>query len=81
MPEQRSRGVGTRLLGSLIDEAEASGRKLSIHVEMNNPALRLYERLGFRQVDEHGFYRRMERDPARDASRDTTTRSTAAHRD
>ena len=64
LPEHRSRGLGTRLLGSLIDEANASGRKLSIHVEMNNPALRLYERLGFRQVGEYGVYLRMEWDPA-----------------
>ena len=75
LPEHRSRGVGTRLLGSLIAEAEASGRKLSIHVEMNNPARRLYERLGFQRVGEHGVYLRMEWDPA---SRDTTTRRRAA---
>jgi len=65
LPEHRSRGVGTRLLASLIDEAEASARKLSIHVEINNPARRLYERLGFRCVDEHGMYLRMEWDPTR----------------
>ena len=77
LPEHRSRGIGTRLLGALVDEAEASGRKLSIHVEMNNRALTLYERLGFRRVGEHGVYLRMEWDPA---SRDTTTRQRAAHR-
>lgn len=64
LPEHRSRGIGTRLLGSLIDEAKASGRKLSIHVEMNNPAARLYERLGFGRVGQHGVYLRMEWDRA-----------------
>jgi ribosomal protein S18 acetylase RimI-like enzyme len=64
LPEHRSRGFGTRLLGALTDEAEASGRKLSIHVEMHNPARTLYERLGFRPVDVEGVYVRMERDPA-----------------
>ena len=78
LPEHRSRGVGTRLLGSLVDEAEASGRKLSIYVEMNNPARRLYERLRFRPVGEEGVYLRMERDPA--TSSDTTTRRRAAPR-
>ena len=34
------------LLRSLIAEADASGRMLSIHVEAKNPARRLYERLG-----------------------------------
>jgi ribosomal protein S18 acetylase RimI-like enzyme len=69
LPEHRSRGLGTRLLGSLIDEANASRRKLSIHVEMHNPARRLYERLGFRQVGEHGVYLRMEWEPTGAATR------------
>ena len=62
-PEFRRRGVGSGLLRSLIAEAEASGRKLSIHVEANNPARRLYERLGFRLAGEHGVYVLMERTP------------------
>jgi ribosomal protein S18 acetylase RimI-like enzyme len=63
-PPFRGRGIGTRLLRALIDEAEASGRKLSIHVELNNPARRLYERFGFRPAGEHGVYVLMERPPA-----------------
>lgn len=47
-----------------MDEAGRSGRTLSIHVEMNNPARRLYERLGFRAAGEHGVYVLMERAPA-----------------
>jgi len=56
MPEFRGRGIGSDLLRSLITEAEASGRTLSIHVEHNNPARRLYERLGFQYAGEHGVY-------------------------
>ncbi len=37
-PAFRGRGIGTGLLRALIAEAEESGRKLSIHVEANNPA-------------------------------------------
>jgi ribosomal protein S18 acetylase RimI-like enzyme len=55
-PAFRDRGIGTDLLRSLIAEADASGRMLSIHVEGNNPARRLYERLGFWQAGEHGVY-------------------------
>jgi len=62
-PAFRGRGIGTGLLRSLIDEAEKSGRKLSIHVETNNPARSLYERLGFRPAGEHGVYVLMERPP------------------
>jgi ribosomal protein S18 acetylase RimI-like enzyme len=63
-PGFRGRGIGGALLRSLIDEASASGRKLSIHVEVNNPARRLYERLGFRPVGKHGVYLLLERLPA-----------------
>ena len=60
-PAFRGRGIGTALLHRLIEEAEESGRKLSIHVEMNNPAKRLYERLDFEPAGEHGVYVLMER--------------------
>jgi ribosomal protein S18 acetylase RimI-like enzyme len=55
-PAYRGRGIGTELLRSLIDEASASKRTLSIHVEANNPARKLYERLGFEDAGEHGVY-------------------------
>src|ERR687898_782238 len=45
-PAFRGQGTGTGLLRTLMTEAAASGRKLSIHVEANNPARTLYDRLG-----------------------------------
>jgi ribosomal protein S18 acetylase RimI-like enzyme len=63
IPAFRGRGIGSRLLRGLIAEAEDGGRKLSIHVEMDNPARRLYERLGFRRAGEHGVHVLMERAP------------------
>jgi RimJ/RimL family protein N-acetyltransferase len=62
-PAFRGRGIGTELLRALMAQAQESGRKLSIHVEMNNPARKLYERLGFRPAGEHGVYVLMERPP------------------
>jgi ribosomal protein S18 acetylase RimI-like enzyme len=62
-PAFRGRGIGTSLLRSLMHEANASGRKLSIHVEQNNPARTLYDRLGFLPAGEHGVYVLMERPP------------------
>lgn len=50
-PGYRGRGIGERLLRELREEAGASGRRLSIHVEEENPARRLYERIGMRVVD------------------------------
>ena len=60
-PAFRGRGLGTVLLERLADEARGSRRKLSIHVEANNPARGLYERLGFVQAGESGVYLLMER--------------------
>jgi ribosomal protein S18 acetylase RimI-like enzyme len=68
MPEHRGGGLGTRLIRGLFAEADASGRKVSIHVEIFNPARRLYERLGFQVRGERGVYLRMERDPLVEAS-------------
>jgi ribosomal protein S18 acetylase RimI-like enzyme len=62
-PAFRGRGIGTGLLRSLIAESQESERKLSIHVEMNNRARTLCERLGFQAVGEHGVYVLMERSP------------------
>jgi predicted GNAT family acetyltransferase len=47
-----------------MDEADESERKLSIHVEQNNPARSLYDRLGFQPAGEHGVYVLMERPPS-----------------
>ncbi len=56
----RGRGVGTRHLLTLRDEAHARGVPLSIYVEIHNPARRLYERLGFTAAGEpQGLYLRM----------------------
>jgi GNAT superfamily N-acetyltransferase len=60
LPEHRGRGIGTALLNDLFAEATAAGKTVTIHVELFNPARRLYERLGFTQIGEHGVYHLME---------------------
>jgi ribosomal protein S18 acetylase RimI-like enzyme len=55
-PAFRGRGIGTALIEELIAEARSSGRSLSIHVEMQNPARSLYDRLGFVPAGGHGIY-------------------------
>jgi ribosomal protein S18 acetylase RimI-like enzyme len=56
LPEYCNRGIGTTLLRGLQSEAAAADKPLRIHVERFNPALRLYERLGFRLVEDRGVY-------------------------
>ena len=54
--EFRNRGIGSHLLGGLIEESRRSGKPLTIHVERFNPALALYQRLGFKPVEDEGVY-------------------------
>lgn len=61
LPPFRGQGVGSSLLQSLIEESVAAGKPITIHVEKNNPAMRLYERLGFRPIGDVGVYELMER--------------------
>jgi ribosomal protein S18 acetylase RimI-like enzyme len=56
LPESRGTGVGTKLLRDLQEEARASGKSLTIHVERFNRALQLYERLGFQEIEDKGVY-------------------------
>ena len=63
LPAWRGRGLGSRLLGALFDEGRGAALPVTIHVERFNPALRLYERLGFRAIGEHGVYWLMRREP------------------
>lgn len=63
LPEHRGQGLGTALIRELLAEGEASAKPVSIHVEMFNPAMRLYEGLGFVAIGEHGPYKLMQWSP------------------
>lgn len=56
LPEHRRAGIGTKLLSELQNESRLAGKALTIHVERFNPALNLYHRLGFRQIEDKGVY-------------------------
>lgn len=64
LPHLRGRGIGRMLLEEILAEGKASGKNVVIYVESFNPALRLYERLGFHHLDTNGVYRRMVWSPA-----------------
>jgi GNAT superfamily N-acetyltransferase len=56
----RRQGIGSEVIKGLIEEAARAGQALTLGVVKINPALRLYERLGFRTTHEDGrkFYMR-----------------------
>lgn len=69
LPEHRGRGLGTILLREILVEAAEARLPVRIYVESFNPARRLYQRLGFTDIEEYGPYWRMEwRPPAADAA-------------
>jgi ribosomal protein S18 acetylase RimI-like enzyme len=64
LPEAQRRGVGAALVGALIDEARSNGKALRHMVfVLNTGALRFYERLGFRVIEDVGGYLHMEWSP------------------
>lgn len=60
LPQARGCGLGRALLEALLARAADESRTVSIHVEQMNPAMRLYRRLGFEKIGEHGIYHLME---------------------
>lgn len=61
-PEMQRRGIGTHVVRVLIAECRNSSKALTLGVMKLNPAIHLYERLGFRVTheDEQKFYMRLE---------------------
>lgn len=63
-PAHQGLGFGNELLQSIMQQADAADALLHLSVLKVNPAKRLYERLGFRIIEdqEHSF--KMQRKPA-----------------
>ena len=64
LPHARRHGIGAAILEDLLEEAGEAAKAVSIHVEKNNPARGLYERLGFAPVRDRGVYDQREWRPA-----------------
>jgi ribosomal protein S18 acetylase RimI-like enzyme len=61
LAEYRGRAIGGDLLHDLIQRCTHAGVPLRLQVLKNNPALRLYQRLGFINTGEDQMYIQMER--------------------
>jgi len=60
MPDQRNAGVGSFLLRRLLEEAASTGKVVRIYVEEFNPSLRLFERMGFKQIAQENMHMLLE---------------------
>jgi ribosomal protein S18 acetylase RimI-like enzyme len=61
IPEMQRHGIGTHVLRELIAQSTRSSKPLTLAVMKNNPAIQLYERLGFQltREDRYKFYMRL----------------------
>lgn len=65
LPQFRGQGIGGQLIRSIQDKARNLGKRVTIHVEYNNPAQELYKRLGFQKIGEfNSVYYLLEWKPA-----------------
>ncbi len=63
LSDYRRAGIGSALLRGILQEAAGMGKAVRIHVERDNPALGLYQRLGFVEIEDQGVYLLMEWSP------------------
>ena len=50
LPDYRGQGIGTKLLGQLFRDARPNHDTISLSVAKGNPAINLYQKLGFKPV-------------------------------
>lgn len=53
LPSFRNRGVGTKIIRDILAEARQKGKPVYLEVDKNNPAVKLYLRLGFKVCQEN----------------------------
>ncbi len=66
LPEHRGHGIGAHVISDLIREAGLVRIPLRLSVACGNPAIHLYQRLGFVSVKTDAMYIEMERVPTSD---------------
>ena len=63
LPEYRGKGIGTVILSGLIKRSEDKQIPVTLHVLPDNPALNLYQRMGFKHIGDSGLHWLLERRP------------------
>jgi len=63
LPEHRGQGLGGKLMQDILAAGREVGKAVRIHVEQFNPAIHLYDRLGFQKIGDEGPYSLLEWTP------------------
>ncbi len=63
LDEERGHGTGTSIIAKVLETASAKQLPVTLHVEPDNPAQRLYGRFGFRFIEDRGAYQFLGWDP------------------
>jgi len=66
LPEYRGQGIGANLIDQLLQKSREISLPIRLRVEPDNPALRLYQCLGFRTIADEQTNLQMEWIPASD---------------
>ncbi|MCP9754774.1 N-acetyltransferase [Lacihabitans sp. CCS-44] len=61
LPKFQKKGFGTIILKGIFERAKEIQQNVTIHVESFNPAMKLYQKLGFKKISEtNGVYHLLE---------------------
>lgn len=61
LPKFQKKGFGTKILKRIFERAKEIQQNVTIHVESFNPAMKLYQKLGFKKISEtNGVYHLLE---------------------
>lgn len=63
LPQFRGQGVGAHILTQVLQKAKRGNKSVHLQVRKDNPALRLYQRLGFQAKDEENLNVKMQWTP------------------
>jgi GNAT superfamily N-acetyltransferase len=64
LPARRNAGIGTSLIDALLKEAAELSKMIEVYVETYNPSLGLFERRGFKRLDQEGVNLLLQWQPA-----------------
>jgi len=60
LPDHRNLGIGSALIQDILEHGKNLNLPVTIYVEQFNPAMHLYQRIGFRKKEDKGVYVLME---------------------